>query len=103
MTVVSRTWADPKILSPTNEPTKIEILACFLCYKSLYCVILKINTSFKNTKSLLISTLYSQNKRRGFKRLLIKSTIIQRTYRYENYNDFKMQYFTQSCLMKHFV
>lgn len=44
-----------------------------------------------------------KTKRRGFKSLLIKSTIIQRTYRYENYNDFKMQYFTQSCLMKHFV
>lgn len=55
-------------------------------------------------KYKVVNNLYlHKTKRRGFKSLLIKSTIIQRTYRYENYNDFKMQYFTQSCLMKHFV
>lgn len=64
--------------------------------------------NFKNEhvieKYKVVNNLYlHKTKRRGFKSLLIKSTIIQRTYRYENYNDFKMQYFTQSCLMKHFV
>lgn len=64
--------------------------------------------NFKNKhvieKYKVVNDLYlHKTKRRGFKSLLIKSTIIQRTYRYENYNDFKMQYFTQSCLMKHFV